>query len=228
MAALVAYFGKDESGLSRLNDPEVVVVSQKTRETDFSVNQSDFDFYILALSWSPSYCASKGSDADPQQCGVARPFGFTVHGLWPQHERGSPQDCAIGEAQGVHREILRDIREVLPSSGLARHEWRKHGTCSGLSQRDYFDTLLEAVRKIRIPDQFRQMTSGIGIAPNRVETAFLQANPAMNAKGFAAICDRRYLTEVRICMTKDLDFRECNEVDRKACRANSVEMPPAR
>ena len=228
MAALLAYFARDESGFERLTGATTLPVSDSRPATTASANQSDFDFYVLALSWSPSYCASKGGDADPQQCSVSRPFGFTVHGLWPQYERGSPQDCAIGEGQSIDRDILRDIKPVLPSSGLARHEWRKHGTCSGLSQRAYFDTMLQAVRLVRIPDPFKQVSSSIGIAPSRVETAFLQANPGMNAKGFAAICDRRYLTEVRICLTKDLKFRECNEVDQNACRANSVEMPPAR
>ena len=185
-----------------------------------------FDFYVLALSWSPSYCASKGGGADPQQCGLAKPLGFTAHGLWPQFERGSPQNCAAG-SRNVDRETLRLIEPVMPSDGLARHEWQKHGTCSGLSQAGYFSTLMRAVEKVRIPGLFMQMPAARQIAPSMVETAFLQANPGMEPKGFAAVCGGRYLSEVRICMTKDLKFRACPEVDRKACRARAVEMPPA-
>jgi ribonuclease T2 len=187
----------------------------------------DFDFYVLALSWSPSYCASKGGEADPQQCGLAKPLGFTVHGLWPQFERGAPQDCGAGERY-VDRSILRSIEAVMPSDGLARHEWQKHGTCSGLSQEDYFGTLIKAVEKVRIPGLFAQMPAARQVAPSLVEAAFLKANPGMSAKGFAAVCGGGYLSEVRICMTKDLKFRACPEVDRKACRANSVEMPASR
>jgi ribonuclease T2 len=190
-------------------------------------SDGDFDFYVLALSWSPSYCASKGRNADPQQCGIAKPPGFTAHGLWPQFERGSPQDCDIA-SRNVSREILRMIDPVMPSDGLARHEWQKHGTCSGLSQADYFNTLAQAVKAVRIPDMFTLPASSRRIAPSLVEAEFLKANPGMSAKGFAAVCGGGYLSEVRICMTKQLNFRECLEVDRKACRASTVEMPPAR
>jgi ribonuclease T2 len=185
----------------------------------------DFDFYVLALSWSPSYCAEKGGDADPQQCGLAKKLGFTVHGLWPQFERGAPQDCGAGN---VDREILKKIDAIMPSDGLARHEWQKHGTCSGLSQSAYFETIAEAVRRVEIPAVFKQVLSAQQVAPNAVETAFLKANPGMTPKGFAAVCGGGYLSEVRICMTKDLNFRECAEVDKRACRANTVDMPPAR
>lgn len=188
---------------------------------------ANFDFYVLALSWSPSYCVSKGGDADPQQCGLAKKLGFSVHGLWPQFERGAPQNCDAG-SRNVERETLRRIDPAMPSDGLARHEWQKHGTCSGLSQADYFDTLMRAFAKVRIPALFSQSQATRQIAPTMVETAFLQANPDMRAKGFAAVCGGGYLSEVRICMTKNLYFRDCAEVDRRACRANSVKMPPAR
>ena len=204
--------------------PDAVPISDSA---SLPVSDGDFDFYVLALSWSPSYCASKGNDADPQQCELSKPLGFTAHGLWPQYERGSPQNCAVGN-RNVERETLRRIEAVMPSDGLARHEWQKHGTCSGLSQRDYFDTLMKAVEKVSIPGFFKQPPAARLIAPGMVETAFLQANPGMSAKGFAAICGGGYLSEVRICMTKDLKFRECAEVDRRACRASAVKMPPAR
>jgi ribonuclease T2 len=187
--------------------------------------KGDFDFYVLALSWSPSYCAEKGGAADAQQCGLAKKLGFTVHGLWPQFERGAPQDCGAGK---VDREILTEIQDIMPSDGLARHEWQKHGTCSGLNQRAYFITMKEAVRRVAIPDAFKQVVSARNVTPSAVEAAFLQANPGMSPKGFAAVCGGGYLSEVRICMTKDLNFRECAEVDKRACRANTVDMPPAR
>src|SRR5215470_7016408 len=43
-----------------------------------------FDYYVLALSWSPSFCEIATGNARRQQCGV-RPFSFVVHGLWPQY-----------------------------------------------------------------------------------------------------------------------------------------------
>ena len=58
----------------------------------------DFDFYVLALSWSPSYCAIEGDGADPAQCANGRPYAFVVHGLWPQYEKGYPRDCETSAA----------------------------------------------------------------------------------------------------------------------------------
>jgi ribonuclease T2 len=201
------------------------VPAGQTTPAPLPAADGNFDFYVLALSWSPSYCADKGAAADAQQCGLAKKLGFTVHGLWPQFERGAPQDCGSGN---VTRDILAKIQGIMPSDGLARHEWQKHGTCSGLSQKDYFSTMIEAVRRIEIPAVFKQVQSARRMTPNAVETAFLRANPGMSPQGFAPVCTGGYLSEVRICMTKELSFRECAEVNRKACRASSVEMPPAR
>ena len=98
---------------------------------------SGFDFYVLSLSWSPSYCEAEGDNANRQQCDIGRPYAFVVHGLWPQFERGFPADCDTAERE-VDNDTLRSLYDIMPSSGLIRHEWRKHGTCSGLSQHDYF------------------------------------------------------------------------------------------
>ncbi len=51
-----------------------------------------FDYYLLALSWSPTYCAGLSPGRRDPQCD-GRPYAFVLHGLWPQHERGWPQDC---------------------------------------------------------------------------------------------------------------------------------------
>ena len=52
--------------------------------------------------------------------------------------------------------------------------------------------------------------------------------PAWTRKDIAVTCDKRYLRDVRICMTKDLQFRACPEIDRRGCRLDKVVMPPLR
>src|SRR6478752_5799189 len=54
----------------------------------------DFDFYVLALSWSPGFCETAGSGRERDQCKDGAGLGFVVHGLWPQNERGFPSECA--------------------------------------------------------------------------------------------------------------------------------------
>jgi len=186
-----------------------------------------FDFYVLTLSWSPSYCEAEGEDANRQQCASGRPYAFVVHGLWPQFERGYPSDCRVDD-RDVDRDMLRSLYDIMPSAGLIRHQWRKHGSCSGLSQSDYFRTLRRAREAVAIPSAFRRLQAYRTVSPEEVERAFLTANPGMEPQGIAATCDRRLLREVRICMTRSLDFRTCPEVDQQSCRRDKMVMPPVR
>lgn len=192
----------------------------------------DFDFYVLSLSWSPSYCAMEGSRADRQQCGSNRPLGFVVHGLWPQNEWGYPANCQLDNSRSrgsyVPRQILSGLSDIMPSTGLAAYQWRKHGSCSGLSQDDYFSTLRNAFDRVNIPPSLRNLASGRRVDPVLVEKAFVAANPGMKPDGISVSCKRNYLQEVRICLTKDLRFRACDEVDANACRSRSVMMPATR
>ncbi|WEK48622.1 MAG: ribonuclease T [Candidatus Kaistia colombiensis] len=187
----------------------------------------DFDFYVLSLSWSPTYCEDRGR-SDRIQCGGPRPFAFVVHGLWPQYERGSPRDCDVGPRSGLPRRLVDSMLDLMPSPSLVRHEWRTHGSCSGLGPNDYFDLTRQAREAVRIPGQFVDLPDYLTVSPRDVEAAFIAANPGLKANGIAVSCDSRRLKEVRICMTKDLRFRDCAEVDRKACRSNSLVMPPVR
>lgn len=186
-----------------------------------------FDFYVLALSWSPSYCESAGNRADPTQCRSQKPLGFIVHGLWPQYDRGFPADCAYN-APRISDQTIREMRDVMPSRGLIIHQWRKHGTCSGLSSDQYFALTRKAFEKIKIPAQFGEATRWQSFSPPEVENAFRAANPGLNEDMVSVTCDRRNLREVRICLTKDLEFRACPQVDRQACRNNRISLPPVR
>jgi ribonuclease T2 len=188
---------------------------------------SGFDFYVLTLSWSPSYCEAEGAEANRQQCGTKRPYAFIVHGLWPQFERGYPEFCEA-DAAAVDEATMRGLYDLMPSAGLIRHQWRKHGSCSGLSQQDYFRLLRVAREAVVVPSEYRALETRLSVEPAQVERAFLVANPGLGAGGVAVTCTRRLLREVRICMTPGLEFRDCPEVDRRSCQANSVEMPPTR
>jgi ribonuclease T2 len=185
-----------------------------------------FDFYVLSLSWSPSYCAAAGKKANKYQCGKRPAYGFIVHGLWPQYEHGYPKDCKSDAERKVPRERMNALSDLMPGYGLIIHEWRTHGICTGLSQEDYFAALRKAYGSIAIPSAFPRNDDG-GVKPADVEASFLSANPGMPADGVSIGCDRKYLREVRICMTKDMRFRPCRELERASCHAAMVQMPPS-
>ncbi len=187
----------------------------------------NFDFFVLALSWSPSFCEIKGEQADRRQCGDT-PHAFIVHGLWPQFERGYPEFCETEHAARVPQRQMNALFDLMPSSGLIIHQWRKHGTCSGLAQGKFFDLLRAAREKVTIPPEYRKPLAYRSVDPDTVENAFLEVNPGLISGGIAVTCDRRYLREVRICMSRDLEFRSCREVDRGHCRRTKAVMPPVR
>jgi ribonuclease T2 len=58
-----------------------------------------------------------------------------------------------------------------------------------------------------------------------VENAFAAANPGLARDGIAVSCADGRLDEVRICLTRDLSFRSCANVDRRGCRQRSLEVP---
>ncbi|MDN5928999.1 MAG: ribonuclease [Hyphomicrobiales bacterium] len=187
---------------------------------------SRFDFYVLSLSWSPSYCAAAGEKANRYQCGKRPAYGFVVHGLWPQYEHGYPRDCRSDAVRRVPKERMNALSDLMPGYGLIIHEWRTHGMCTGLSQETYFATLRKAYESVEIPSGF-QRDDRDRVKPSDIEAAFIAANPGLPANGISIDCDRKYLREVRICMTKDMHFRPCRELERASCHATSVQMPPS-
>ncbi len=187
----------------------------------------EFDFYVLSLSWSPTFCESNsGRRGSGEQCNRERPYAFVVHGLWPQYDRGFPQNC--GEAPWIDRELIRSMTDIMPAYGLVLHEWKTHGTCSGLSADDYFKTVRQASERVKIPARFVRINDYVTVSPEEVERAFIEANPGLADNMIAVTCDSRRLREVRVCMSKDLKFRACPETDRHACRNPRIVMPPVR
>lgn len=189
----------------------------------------DFDFYVLALSWSPGFCELDGDRSrNREQCAEGAGLRFVVHGLWPQRERGYPTECgpagrtpsriALGQAEGL-----------FPTEGLARYEWRKHGTCSGSSPSEYFADVRRAREKIVVPPALARADRDQRWTAIDIERAFADANPGLRPDMMSVACRRDLLQEVRICLTKDLrGFRSCPEVDRSACRAREIRVPAPR
>jgi ribonuclease T2 len=203
----------------------------QAREQNGARNQpGQFDFYVLALSWSPSFCAEaaeRGTGRAPgPQCG-ARPYAFVVHGLWPQYERGFPENCQV-PAPRLNRSIVSGMLDLMPSPHLIYNEWDKHGTCSGMSQGAYFETARKARAAVDIPPGYVGLQKPFNVTPSAVEQAFIKANPGLAEGDIAVECAKKRLTEVRLCLSKDLKFRACPQVVRRSCRREQILMPPLR
>lgn len=179
-----------------------------------------FDYYVLALSWSPQYCAGSQASDDPQ---CRRPYGFVVHGLWPQHERGWPQDCGKGE--WLPDALIERMLPLMPSRKLILHEWRKHGVCSGLGAQGYFNAVERAYRSVRIPERYRAPRDYLRVSPTQLESDFRAANPALRPDGITLECSGNYFKEIRICMDKQLQPRACGSDLRDRCGGQTTLRP---
>ncbi len=206
--------------------PPVARAQSQTLDTRDVPGQ--FDFYVLSLSWSPSFCAA-AADANHfggPQCG-ARPFSFVVHGLWPQYERGFPEYCQNPSPRLYHG-IVSSMLDLMPAPRLIYNEWDKHGTCSGLSPQSYFDTIRKARAAVNIPPEYNNLQAPLTVTPEAVENAFVKVNPGLTPNGIAVECSRNRMSEVRLCLSKDLKFRDCPEVAKRSCRRDQLIMPPVR
>ena len=188
----------------------------------------NFDFYVLSLSWSSGFCATGGAEKARNQCDIGSNLGFVVHGLWPQFERGFPSDCDPSSRPPT-RTALESTHGVYPDEGLARYEWRKHGTCTGKSATDYFADAKFARDKVVIPAEFQKLRADEQVAPADIMRAFQESNPRLRPGMMAVGCQRGVLQEVRFCLSKDLrDFRACPEVARGSCRSRQITIPAPR
>ena len=179
---------------------------------------SDFDYYILSLSWAPEFC-----DSHPNSAECAQHRGFVVHGLWPQFRgRRGPEYCAHGPAPAPS---LLDST-VMPDPALARHEWDAHGTCSGLSPAAYFALVRRAFESVRIPRPLVSPDRPLRASPGEIIRSFERGNPGLPAAAIQLTCRGAYLQAVNICFTKNLRPTVCSIPH--GCREPVVRIAPVR
>ena len=195
-----------------------------------------FDYYQLVLSWSPTHCAENSRGPDDTQCGVRRerPYGFIVHGLWPQYEnRGWPEFCSTRGRPYVPDAIIKHMMDVMPSRGLIIHQYKKHGTCTRMNPETYFKATRIAFRNVKIPNEFQAPNQDMLMTPRELVNKFVSINPTMKADAIQVICKRgnaNRLKEVKVCMTRKGRFRACQpgSAPRHRCAAKKMHIPRAR
>lgn len=193
-------------------------------------NAGEFDFYVLALSWSPSYCEAaqeRSPDRAPTDQCRERSYSFVVHGLWPQYEKGFPEYCEQ-PAPKLERGLVSSMLDLMPNPRLIFNEWRRHGTCAGFAARRYFEEVRKARAAVKIPEEYLTAAAAREVAPAEVEQAFLNANPGLSPGAISVACDSKRVSEVRVCLTRELRFRDCAELERRSCKRPKLVMPAVR
>lgn len=169
----------------------------------------DFDYYVMSLSWSANWCALTGDARDDPQCDAGRGLTWTLHGLWPQFDAGYPSYCRTG-ASDPSRGDTAAMADIMGGSGLAFYEWKKHGRCSGLAAKDYFALSRRAYNSVTIPPIFAEISKDLSVPASVIEDAFVESNPGLARDQITVTCDDGMIQEVRICLTTDLQPRDCS------------------
>lgn len=183
----------------------------------------EFDFYVLSLSWSPTFCLTHPGN---EQC-TGKGYGFVLHGLWPQYARGGwPASCA--PQSRLNDEEMDKGAAMFPTRALLKHEWAKHGTCSGLEPLEYLDKTDTALGAVVIPPQLQPFNTPALLQAREIEDLFRESNPRMGNHGLAVICKGKVLSEVRVCLTKELAFTGCPRSVKSQCRSGDIRIPTQR
>ncbi len=184
-----------------------------------------FDYYVLSLSWSPSFCALGGSARGNPQCDPGRGLGWVLHGLWPQYEAGWPSFCPT-DARNPSRAETAAMADIMGSPGAAWHQWKKHGRCSGLSAQDYFALARLAYSRVTRPDVLRRLDRAVTLPASVIEAAFLSDNPALAAETITVTCKAGRIQEARICLTRSLAPRPCAADIARDCALADALLDP--
>lgn len=184
-----------------------------------------FDYYVMALSWSPNWCTLQGDARDAEQC--ATDAGWVLHGLWPQYHRGWPSYCPTVE-RAPSRRMTRDMSDIMGSGGLAWHQWKKHGVCTGLSASAYYALSREAYGAITRPAVLRKLDKAVTLPASLIEEAFIKANPGLEPDMITITCADGHIQEARICLSKTLEPVPCGKDAIRDCRMKDARFEPLR
>jgi len=185
----------------------------------------EFDYYVLALSWSPTWCALEGDARAAEQCAPQADHGWVLHGLWPQFHRGWPSYCQSAE-RPPSRAMTRDMADIMGSPGLAWYQWKKHGACSGLSAPAYFALAREAYDRVTRPAIFRKLQDPVRLPAHVIEEAFLKENKGWEADMLTITCRAGHIQEARLCLSKSLDPVPCGRDVITDCRLKDALFAP--
>lgn len=122
------------------------------------------DYYMLALSWSPSFCETqrnKNNGEVPKhlafQCNQAAQLGWVIHGLWPQAANARsasdhPRFCQ-GDLPKLPEDLIKQYMPESPGANLLQGQWEKHGACAFNNAGDYFAKQKQLFRSLNLPGQ---------------------------------------------------------------------------
>ena len=187
----------------------------------------EYDYFVLSLSWSPNWCELEGDARQSPQCKKGLSHGWIMHGLWPQFHRGYPSHCRTVN-RPPSRSMTANMADIMGTPGLAWHQWKKHGTCTGLTAVSYYALSRKAYGKVVRPTIFRRLDKTVKLPAKVVEEAFLKANPSFEPDGVTVTCREGHIQEVRVCLSPNLEPVPCGQDVVRDCKLKDALFTPMR
>ncbi|MET0371921.1 MAG: ribonuclease T [Sphingobium sp.] len=182
--------------------------------------------YTLALSWSPQFCSTARGPVHAFQCGgKSARFGFILHGLWPDGVGPTwPQYCRSADI--LPRAVIRDNLCMTPSAQLLQNEWARHGTCMATKPELYFNLGRAFYASIRYPDM-NALSRRPTLTVAQFAEAFAKVNRTIKPHMLRVTTTRgNWLSELWICLDKQMDFARCPANKRGANPASLLRIEP--
>lgn len=178
-----------------------------------------FDYYTFAISLTPAFCDQNPKWRDSLQCRDRLPF--SVHGLWPERREGrAPENCS-GAPLALSPALERDLRGIMPDGSLRKHEWNKHGRCSGLAAEAYYRLVEREFLDLKWPEVLQPRGRDNIVERDLVLREFRRLNPGFPERGVVLRCEQRQrpplLSEIRVCLTPAGKPTECAANFRPNC-----------
>ncbi len=171
---------------------------------------------ILSLSWHDVFCETHRGKKECQRSLFSnKEYGFVLHGLWPQPKNRAycgVNNKLVGADKNkqwnrlpeltLSQKTKQGLNSAMPAtaSGLEKHEWIKHGTCSGMSQEEYF------AKATIYTKQFNRSLIASFINANRGKSITIKEIRALADRSFGLgrgdsvdmICDKGLVIEIRL------------------------------
>ena len=121
-----------------------------------------------------------------------------------------------------------EMADIMGAPGVAWHQWKKHGTCTGLDAAQYYGLMRLAYGKIKRPAILRDLGKDVRLPTTVVEDAFLEANPGLKREEITITCRAGRIQEARICLDTKLSPRRCGDDVIRDCRMKDALLEAVR
>ena len=157
---------------------------------------------LLALSWQNAFCQTHQKK---KECRNIKPNSytathFTLHGLWPQPR--SKQNCKGKRKVYLDKPLYLELLSVMPAAkgGLQHHEWKKHGTCYGTDQAEYFEDSILLIKQFNNSAVQNLFAKNIGktITKEQVMRAFDNSYGKGSGRKVKMMCNKGMISELQI------------------------------